>query len=37
MKTIDVEIMDTDLKTSIIEHGFKVQNTKQRYLATNMS
>jgi len=25
MKTIDVEIMDTDVKTSILEQGFRVQ------------
>jgi len=29
MKTIDVGIMDTHVKTSILEHGFKVHNTKK--------
>jgi hypothetical protein len=30
MKTIDVKIMDTNVKTNILEHGFKVHNIKKK-------
>jgi hypothetical protein len=37
MKTIDVGIMDTDVKTSIPKQGYEVQAQRKRYLATYMS
>ncbi len=33
MKTKDVEIMDTDVKTSISEHEFGIQRTKKKIVA----
>jgi hypothetical protein len=37
VKTIDVEIMDTNVKISILEEGFGVQSTKKRYIVIDMS
>jgi hypothetical protein len=37
MKTTNVGIMDTDVKTSISEQGFEVQGTKKKILATNLN
>jgi hypothetical protein len=37
IKTTDVDIMDIDVKTSILEQGSKVQNKKRRYIAIDMS
>jgi hypothetical protein len=37
VKTIDVEIMDTNVKTSISKQEFGVQSTQKKKLATNMS
>jgi hypothetical protein len=37
VKTIDVEIMDTNAKTSTSEHGFGVQNTHTQKMAIDMS
>jgi hypothetical protein len=30
MKTIDLEIMDTNVKTTILEQEFEVQSTKKK-------
>jgi hypothetical protein len=30
MRTIDVEIMDTNVKTSILKHGSGVQNIEKK-------
>jgi hypothetical protein len=32
MKTIDVGITDTNVKTSILEHGFRVQSIERKIL-----
>jgi hypothetical protein len=37
MKTINVKIMDTNVKTSILEQGYKVITKKVKYLTTYMS
>jgi len=37
MKTTDVGIMDIDVKASISEQGFKVQNIKKKTLGKNLS
>jgi len=37
VKTIDVKIMDTSVKTTISELNYGVQNTKKKQLAIDMS